>query len=67
MNERVEMEKSKFHLSRTLSTSGDSRLGWANLLGFSQGLSMVVVVVIREGRGKEVEAFLKTSKELVSG
>lgn len=49
------MEKSKLHLVRTLSTRGNNRLAWANLLGFSQELSMavVVVMVIKEKVGEE--------------
>ena len=65
MNDRVQMGKSKLCLVRRLSTRENSRLLWANLLGFFQGLSMVVVTVLkkRSGRRGGVGAFLKTYKE----
>lgn len=48
MNERVGIRKNKFGLIRKLSIRENSILTWANLLEFSQRVSVVVVVVTEE-------------------
>lgn len=63
MNERVGMGKNKLDLIKRLSIRGNNILTWASLLEFSQGVSMVVLVLVMEeevGKGR-----LKPSLQLV--
>lgn len=63
MNERVGMGKNKLDLIKRLSIRGNNILTWASLLEFSQGVSMVVLVLVTEEEvGKER---LKPSLQLV--
>lgn len=63
MNERVGIGKDKLDLIKRLSIRGNNILTWASLLEFSQGVSMVVLVLVTEEEvGKER---LKPSLQLV--
>ena len=63
MNERVGMGKNKLDLIKRLSIRGNNILTWVSLLEFSQGVSMVVLVLVTEEEvGKER---LKPSLQLV--
>lgn len=57
------MGKNKLDLIKRLSIRGSNILTWASLLEFSQGVSMVVLVLVMEEEvGKER---LKSSLQLV--